>query len=98
MKQRIIVDKAVKRVIANTITRDDLLRINGLRGPRDNSVLDQINDSVGNQIGMDAEILTISEILKSLIWDSAEADLKGRAVLNHSGDILCNLRSELIVE
>ena len=52
--------------------------------------LDQVHDAVSDDVAMDAEVAPIPEITQRLIWDPAQADLQGRAVVDDRGDIACH--------
>src|SRR5262245_43049131 len=49
--------------------------------------LDQVHNSVGDNIAVDAEISPIREITQRLIWDASQSDLQRRTIINNRGDI-----------
>ena len=44
--------------------------------------LDQVHNSVGNDVTMDAEVASIPKVPQRLIWDATQSDLQGLAIVD----------------
>src|SRR5262245_6293046 len=90
MEPRIIVDKVVEPARSQAVAGDDPIAITRFAAASHYAGLDQIHEPVGDDVAMDAEVAPIPEMTQRLIWDPAQADLQGRAVLDDRGDIACH--------
>src|SRR5262245_59154320 len=90
MEPRIIVDKVVEPARSQAVAGDDTVAITRFAATGHYAGLDQIDEPVGDDIAMDAEVAPIPEMTQRLIWDPAQADLQGRAVVDDGGNIACH--------
>src|SRR5215467_9438436 len=90
MEPRIIVDKVVEPARSQAVAGDDTIAITRFAATSHYAGLDQVDEPVGDDVAMDAEVAPIPEMTQRLIWDPAQADLQGRAVVDDGGDIACH--------
>jgi len=66
----------------------------GFADARDHTPLDQLDEGLGDHVGVYAEVAPVGEMAKHLVWDASEADLERRAVFDDAcdvaGDPLCH--------
>ena len=70
---------------------DDLAAVERLALAGDDAGLDQVDDGVGEHLGVDAQVLLVLEELEHGLGDAADAELDRRAVLDQGGDVLADL-------
>ena len=92
-EQGVVVDVVVELLGAHAEAGDDLAPVGGLLGAGDDAGLDQVDDGVGEHLGVDAEVLLLLEELDHRVGDAADAHLEGGAVLHERGDVLADGRS-----
>src|SRR5215472_1757782 len=90
MEPRIIVDKVVEPARSQAVAGDDTVAITRFAATSHYAGLDQIDEPVGDDVAMDAEVAPIPEMTQRLIRDPAQADLQGRAVVDDGGNIACH--------
>src|SRR5215831_10591123 len=86
----VIVHKVVEPSRSHAIAGDNTIAITRFAATRHHAGLDQVHDAVSDDVAMDAEVAPIPKITQRLIWDPAQADLQGRAVVDDRGDIACH--------
>src|SRR5215467_12152176 len=95
LNTRVIVHKVVEPSRSHAIAGDNTIAITRFAAACHHAGLDQVHDAVSDDVAMDAEVAPIPKMTQRLIWDPAQADLQGRAVVDDRGDIaghtLCNL-------
>src|SRR5262249_27785821 len=95
LNTRVIVYKVVEPSGSHAIAGDNTIAITCLAATCHHAGLNQVNDAVSDDVAMDAEVAPIPKMTQCLIWDPAQADLQGRAVVDDRGDVaghtLCNL-------
>src|SRR5262245_18210769 len=90
LNTRIIVHKVVEPTRSHAIAGDNTIAITRFAATCHHAGLDQVHDAVSDDVAMDAEVAPIPKITQRLIWDPAQADLQGRAVVDDRGDIACH--------
>ena len=90
-EQRVVVDVVVEPLGAHAEAGDDLAAVERLAAAGDHARLDQVDDAVGDHLGVDAQVLLVLEELQHRLRDAADAELDGRAVLDQRGDVLADL-------
>src|SRR5215510_13372781 len=90
LNTRVIVHKVVEPSRSYAIAGDNTIAITRFTAPSQHAGLDQVHDAISDDVAMDAEVAPIAEMTQRLIWDPAQADLQGRAVVDDRGDIACH--------
>src|SRR5262249_5159167 len=95
LNTRVIVHKVVEPSRPHAIAGDNTIAITRFAAACHHAGLNQVDDAIGDNVAMDAEVAPIPKMTQRLIWDPAQANLQGRAVVDDRGDIagdtLCNL-------
>ena len=63
---------------------DDLAAVERLARAGDRARLDQVDDRVGEHLGVDAQVLLVLEELDDRLGDAPDAELDGRAVVDQA--------------
>ena len=87
LEQRIVVEKIVEPARADGEARDDLAGMQRLVAPGDDALLDEIENGVGDQVGVNAEIAAMVEMLQRLVRNAPEIDMQRGAVLDDLRDV-----------
>lgn len=90
--ERIVVDEIEDFLRSGDKAGGDSARVDGLSGVRNGAGVVQIDQTVGEHFGMDAEILPVVEAGENGVGDSADAHLQGCAVGHQLGDDVADLR------
>ncbi len=65
-----------------TIAGDDTIAMTRLTATGHHACLDQVHNSIGDDIAVDAEIASILQITQRLIWDAPQSDLQRRTIVD----------------
>src|SRR5262249_10046337 len=91
----VVVYEVIKPPGPKAVAGDDTAAMTRLPATGPHACPDQVHNSVGDDIALDAEIAPILQITQRLIWDAPQSDLQRRAIVNNRGNIardgLCNL-------
>src|SRR5262245_53377172 len=87
LKARIVVYQVVEPPRPQAVAGDDTIAMTGFTATGHYARLDQVHNSIGYDVAMDAEIAPIPEITQRLIWDAAQSYLQSRAVVDDRGNI-----------
>src|SRR5262245_39966626 len=87
LNTRVIVHKVVEPSRSHAIAGDNTIAMTRFAAACHNAGLDQIHDAVSDDVTMDAEVAPIPKMTQRPIWDPAQADLQGRAVVDDRRDI-----------
>jgi len=63
----------------------------GLLGTGDDSALNQGNDRVRDDIGMDSHILSVQKVLEGRVGNAADANMQSGAIIDNARNITSNL-------
>ena len=88
---RVVVDVVVEPPGSHAEAGDDLALIERLAAPVDGARLDQLDDGVGEHLGVDAEVLLVLEVRHHRLRNRADAELDRRVVLDQGGDVFADL-------
>src|SRR5262245_2806670 len=80
--QRIPIDKVIEPLCPPTKTGHHLSRVDMFAGASDTAALDEINHPIGEQLSVNAKVLTIREAFCHRRRDSTTADLQTIAIPN----------------
>ena len=94
-EQRIVVHVIVELLRAEAEAGDDFAAVNRLAVAGDGAALDQVDDAVGDHLGVDAEVFLVLQKADHRLRDAADAELNGRAVLHQRGDVFGDLPGRL---
>ena len=95
-EQRVVVDvsrraaSCPRQKLATTLPRSTVLR-----APVTAPDFDQINDAVGDHLGVDAEVLLVLEETEQRLRNAADADFNRGTVLDQRRDVLGDLPRHL---
>src|SRR4029077_11871910 len=94
--QRGAVDEIIEFPRAKAKARDHPTTVERRTRAGDDASLDQLEHAIGNDIGMDAEIAALLEMLQCLVGYAAEVDLQRGAVLDDVGDVARDLLRDVV--
>ncbi len=57
--------------------------------------LDHVDHAVGEELGVDAQVLVVGQVLQHRVGDAADTHLQGGAVGDHAGNVLADLEVQL---
>ena len=80
-------DEIVEPPRPKAVAGDDPLAMVRLAATGHHAGLHQIDDTVGDDVAVDAEVATVGEMAERLVRHAAEPDLQGRAVVDDRGDV-----------
>ena len=86
-EQRIAVDQVVEPLGAQGKAGHDLVALAGFPAAGHYALFQQRNDRVGDDVGVDADVLAVRQVLQRRAGDPAQADLQRRAVLDDAADV-----------
>jgi hypothetical protein len=75
LNTRVIVHEVVEPSRSHAITGDNTIAITRFAATCHHAGLDQVHNSVGDDVAMDTEIAPIREITQRLIWNAPQSDL-----------------------
>jgi hypothetical protein len=84
---RIAVDELVQPTRTHGPAGDDLAGTVGLADARDHAALDQLDEGLGDDVGVNAEVAPVGKVAKHLVRDASEADLERRAILDDARNV-----------
>src|SRR5215467_409858 len=83
----IVVYEVIEPPSPKAVASDDTVAMTRLAATGHDARLDQVHNSIGDDIAMDTEIAAILQITQRLIWNAPQSDLQRRAVVDDRGDI-----------
>jgi len=89
--QRVVIEEVVQAPVPHDEAGDDLAGMHALLLPRDNPSLDQIDQSIGKHLRVDAKATMVAESRQRGVRDRTDAHLQGGTVLDQRGNVLPNL-------
>src|SRR4051794_21603329 len=84
---RVVVDEVVDALRADDERADDLASVQRLAGASDDAGLDQVDNAIREQLGVDPELVVVPEGRGCRVRDRPNPELERRAVLDQSGDV-----------
>ena len=78
----IVIYEVIKPPGPKAVAGDDTVAMARLAATGHHACLDQVHNSVGDDIAVDAEVAPILQIAQRLIWDAAQSDLQRRTVVD----------------
>ena len=94
-EQRIVVHVIVDFLRAEAEAGDDFAAVDRLAVAGDGAALDQLDDVVGDHLGVNAEVFLVLEKTEHRLRDAPDAKFNRRAVLHQRGDVFGNLPGRL---
>src|SRR5215510_4500026 len=83
----VVVYEVIKPPGAKAVAGDDAVAMTRLTATGHHACLDQVHNSIGDDIAVDAEIAPILQITQRFIWDAPQSDLQRRTIVNDRCDI-----------
>ena len=84
---RIVVDEVVEPPRPQAVAGDDSVAVVRLAAAGHHAGLDEIDDAIGDDVAVDAEVAAVLEVPQRLVGNAAEPDLQRRAVVDDGGDV-----------
>src|SRR3990172_5648056 len=88
LDHRVVVDEVVQPLRAQHEAGYDLPRVQRLALAGDDALVDQIDDPVAEQLGMDPQVFVVHEARQHCVGDGADPGLQCGAVGNEAGDVV----------
>ena len=88
---RVVVDVVVELARAEAEAGHDLAAVQRLARAGDDAGLDQVNDAVGEHLGVDAEVFLVLQERQQRLRNAPDAQLDRGAVLDQRGDVFGDL-------
>ena len=95
LDDRVVVDKPIEPLGANDEPGDDLARVECLAAVGDDPGLDQVDDAVRKELGVNAQIAFVVQKAEHRIRDGPDPHLHGGAVGDQVGDMARDLGRQL---
>src|SRR5262245_21861370 len=92
---RIVTHEVVEPPRPQTVAGDDTTAMARLAVTRHRAGLDQVQNAIGDDVAMDAEVAPIPEMAQRFIGDAAQPDLERRAVVYNRSDVARNALRDL---
>ena len=89
-EHRVVVHVVVQLLGTHGEGSDDLAPVDGFLRPGDHALVDKDGDGVGNDLGVDAEVLLLSEQRDHGMGDTSDAYFECGSVFYQRGDVLAN--------
>ena len=87
LEGRVVVEEAVEAVGSEGEGADGLGAVEVLADAGDDARFDEVDDAVGEQLGVDAEIVVIAQRVEDGVGDGTDADLDRGAIGDALGDV-----------
>ncbi|OPZ59249.1 MAG: hypothetical protein BWY87_01098 [Deltaproteobacteria bacterium ADurb.Bin510] len=89
-EERVVVDIVVEPAAAHAETGDHLAGVDLLLAVGDDAGLDQVDDAVRDDLGMDAQVAFVEQVWKDRAGNAADTGLDRGLVLDQVGDVLAD--------
>ena len=87
LEQRIAVYEVVEPPRSQAVAGDDLVAVARLAAIRHHACLDKVDDAVGDDVAVDAEVAAVLQVPQRLVGDAAKPDLQRGAVVDNGGNV-----------